>query len=657
MIRTPSLLRHGGVQTLAAALAYIALTVLMTWPVAPGAAHDVPADLGDSLLVMSLMAWVSEGFVAMAHGTMSFAELWNAPFFSPTPLVLTFSESFAAQSLQGLPFYLATGNIVLAYNVVFLATFVLSGLGMFLFVREITGDGLSAFAAGAFYAFFPYRFANFPHLHTLSSQWMPFVLFGLRRYFDSGRLAPLYGAFAAFVAQALSTGYYLLYFTPVVTSYVVWELFVRGWLFHWRRWVLLAALSALAALCVVPFLLPYSRAAALFGHARPIEEIAAFSANLYTYGHAAPQFALWGPYLHRYGQPEGGIFPGFVPALLGLAALVLWVTTLTRHVSVTPEVPRAAALALVAAGACFASCVVITLTGGGMLDLGVFVVRATSVRRPFEYGVVMAAFALWRSPVLRRVSFEHLRDLTPWLFAALAFSVVMSLGPIPFAGEHRLAGANLYGVFLDYFPGYEGLRVPARFGMIAGCVLSALAGIGLSRLSAVRHRGVIVTLATVLFLAEAYALPNAMNVSWASNERLGAPWPTVHRLNDGPLVYRHVLPMSPATVLLEMPFGDAAWDIRYVYYAGLHGKRIVNGYSGYYPSGYASRAAQIQRFHQFPMSAWSAVTSSGATHVVLHLDAYTKDEGAAATGWLLSRGARMTTAFDDGSLLFEVPAS
>ncbi len=67
----------------------------------------------------------------------------------------------------------------------------------------------------------------------------------------------------------------------------------------------------------------------------------------------------------------------------------------------------------------------------------------------------------------------------------------------------------------------------------------------------------------------------------------------MHPLNEGPLAYRHVLLRPADTVLLELPFGDVAWDLRYVYYAGLHGRRIVNGYSGYFPDGYLARAVRL----------------------------------------------------------------
>lgn len=217
----PLFLRGRGGQTLAAFVAYVALTIAMTWPIARGITRDVPADLGDALLNMWIMAWDSEALVAMASGTMSFAELWNGNIFHPSPLSLTFSEHLLPQAVQGLPFYLATGNIVLAYNVVFLATFALSGLGMFLFVRELTGQARVAFVAGLFFAFVPYRLGQFPHVQTISSQWMPFALFGLRRFFDRGRLTALAGGIAAFVVQGLSTGYYLFYFAPVLGGYAL----------------------------------------------------------------------------------------------------------------------------------------------------------------------------------------------------------------------------------------------------------------------------------------------------------------------------------------------------------------------------------------------------------------------------------------------------
>ena len=91
--------------------------------------------------------------------------------------------------MQILPVHAIARNPILGYNLLFLSTFVLSGLGMYLLVRELTGNPLAAFVAGLLFAFAPYRLAQSSHLQVLSSQWMPFVLYGMRRYFagDGGR--------------------------------------------------------------------------------------------------------------------------------------------------------------------------------------------------------------------------------------------------------------------------------------------------------------------------------------------------------------------------------------------------------------------------------------------------------------------------------------
>ena len=129
--------------------------------------------------------------------------------------------------MQIFPVYALTGNIILSYNLLFLSTFVLSGLGMFLFVREVTGSARAGFVAGLIYAFAPYRVPQFAHLQVISSQWMPFVLYGLRRYFETRHVRALAGAGAALVAQNLSNGYFLLFFAPFVLAYVLFEIATR----------------------------------------------------------------------------------------------------------------------------------------------------------------------------------------------------------------------------------------------------------------------------------------------------------------------------------------------------------------------------------------------------------------------------------------------
>lgn len=655
-----ALLRRRGAQTLAAFLAYVSLTIAMTWPIARGIASDVPSDLGDSLFVMWAMAWGAEGLVAMASGAMAFADLWNGNIFHPAPLSLTFSEHLLPQALQGLPAYLATGNIVLAYNLTFLATFALSGLGMFLFVRELTGQARVAFVAGLFYAFLPYRLGQLPHLQTLSSQWMPLALFGLRRYFDSGRLAALAGGMAAFVVQGLSTGYYLFYFAPVLAAYALWEMVVRGRLRHLATWITMLTAGAAAVAATLPFLLPYLTARSTFGFTRPYGEVLSLSADLLAYLTVPELLPFWGPRLDTHRQLEGDLFPGAVPLALAVAAVGMWCWQAWRagrgDALATGTTDRRERVLLALTAACVATAIVLSLTGGFTGNIAGIPIRFTSGLRAALAGAVCFALALWYSPRLRTSVRAHPGDLTPFFVLAIVFAVVMSLGPVPRAGGVRVSGLGLYAVFYEWVPGYDGLRVPARFVMVAAVFLAPLAAYALAPLARRGRAGTVALgLVATLFLAESYAVPLPVNLNWSTDARYAMPWGTVHRLNDGPLAYRHLLAMPADTIVLELPFGDHGWDLRYVYYAGLHGRRIVNGYSGYFPDGYRARAARLSNVWRDRDSAREALVTSGATHVLLHTSAYHAPEGPAIAAWLESIGARASAGFEDGDVLFVLP--
>ena len=155
----------------AAVGAYAAITIAATWPLVLGLDRDVAWDLGDPLFVMWVLAWDCKQLLAALGGDPGrLASLFDANIFHPAPLTLAYSEHFVGQALQVLPIYAATGNPILCYNLLFLSTFVLSGLGAYLFVRDLTGSHAAGFVAGLAFAFAPYRFPQASHLQVLSSQ-------------------------------------------------------------------------------------------------------------------------------------------------------------------------------------------------------------------------------------------------------------------------------------------------------------------------------------------------------------------------------------------------------------------------------------------------------------------------------------------------------
>src|SRR4249920_2270933 len=126
--------------------AYTIITLVMTWPLAKGLTRDVAWDLGDSVLNMWILAWDGEQFRSVLGGHISHLQtFFDANIFHPAPLSLAYSEHLVPQALQIFPVYALTKNPILCYNLLFLSTFVLSGLGMFLFARELTGSIAAAF--------------------------------------------------------------------------------------------------------------------------------------------------------------------------------------------------------------------------------------------------------------------------------------------------------------------------------------------------------------------------------------------------------------------------------------------------------------------------------------------------------------------------------
>jgi hypothetical protein len=211
---------------------YTLIAVVMTWPVALTIGSHLASDVGDPAFVCWILAWDAGQILAALGGDLSaLANYWNGNIFYPAPLTLAYSEHFTGQALQIVPVYALTGNIILCYNLLFISTFVLSGLAVFLLVRDLTGRPLAAFLAGLAYAFAPYRMGQFSHLQVLSSYWMPLALYGFHHYFaritmgSRGRalLWPLGGAAAAVVMQNLSCAYYMMFFAPFVVGYCAYE--------------------------------------------------------------------------------------------------------------------------------------------------------------------------------------------------------------------------------------------------------------------------------------------------------------------------------------------------------------------------------------------------------------------------------------------------
>lgn len=640
---------------LLAAAFYLAAAVVMTWPLVTVIDRELAWDLGDPLFNTWVLLWTGGQVLAFLSGdAAALSRFWHGNIFHPEPLTVAYSEHLVPQMLQALPVLAATDNAVLAYNLLFLSTFVLAGLGTFLLVRELTGSTAAGLVAGLAFAFAPYRISQYSHLQVLSSQWMPFVLYGYRRYFVTGRRTPLAWGTVALVLQNLSCGYYLLFFTPFVALYVLYEMTVRGRLHdlaEWRRWIVAGGLALLATL---PFLTPYLevRKSGDLG-VRTLEEVVLFSADTRAFVTPAPSSRLWAGRLPGLDRAEGEGFPGLtIAALAALGALAALAAGLrrARH-DAGPPLPfwrQALAGALGFLLAAHALGAISVLVVGGMpipLDgTWVMVRRSDGVLIRL---VLLAAAWLAVSPGARRMVRGALESPASYFAGAAVLAALLALGP-QIAVDGRVVGAGPYGWLMAHVPGFDGVRVPARFLMLVALFLACLAGFGAAAVCRVRPRAAaaVVVTAGLLILTESWVVPFATNVRMAADGYETTPrdlWPG----RDLPALYKVIRDLPEPVVLVEFPFGSHAWDLQTMFYAGHHRRPIVNGYSGFFPLSQRTLVGTFGEIGSSPDAAWRALLETGATHVLVHEAAYIPSQQGLVSAWLRARGA--TDLLADGT--------
>jgi hypothetical protein len=157
---------------LAAASALIA--VVMSWPLALHLGSDLPQDLGDPLLQTWQVAWDGH---ALLHQPTHF---FDANIFWPEKTTLAFSDALLGYAPAGL-IGAGVGAAVVRYNLLYLFAYALAFAGAYLLARELGARPLAASAAGAAFAYAPWRLAQNGHLHVISSGGVPLAVFLLVR--------------------------------------------------------------------------------------------------------------------------------------------------------------------------------------------------------------------------------------------------------------------------------------------------------------------------------------------------------------------------------------------------------------------------------------------------------------------------------------------
>jgi hypothetical protein len=559
-----------------AALGYSVLTIAYAWPLPINMMRGVAHDAGDPILNAWILWWTTKA-VPLTAGW------WNAPMFYPASGTLAFSEHLLGQAPIAAPFIALTGSPLFGYNVTLLATYVLCGLGAYFLALTLTDRRDAAFVAGVAFAFAPYRTAQLPHIQVLTSFWTPICLAALHRYDREASTRWAVLAAGAWLMQSLSNGYYMFFLTVLLVLWLAWFAIGRWPLRQWSR---LAVAFAVAGLLLLPSVLGYKHILKdTYGFSRELGTIQDYSADVGALLHASDELWLWG-WVHLFRKPEGELFPGLALALLTLFAIVA-----ARPFSAGAAPTRIRRWLPYIFGVVLVLLIVASIMPiiYGKWRLTVAGIRLVSIARA-DKPITLAMFAFLAWLISLPAVAGAARRRSPTLFYGLAaFAMwVFALGPDPTFLGHRALYQAPYG-WLMRLPGFDGLRVPARFWMMALACLSVLAAAAINRTSG-RARRIVVSLAAAGLVLD--GLPKQFGVVDEPERR---PTP--------PGVFAR----------LDLPMTDDR-DALALYQQTFDGVPLYNGFSGYgAPHQYAMRELLIANDPRI----LQALTARGSLGVVI----------------------------------------
>ena len=232
---------------------------------------------------------------------------------------------------------------------------------------------------------------------------------------------------------------------------------------------------------------------------------------------------------------------------------------------------------------------------------------------------------------------------------SLVSSLLRRLAPAPVIAQERHPMTSILQDFR------LGLRMFARRPLVSAvAVLSLAIGIGLSTgVFGLIEAAVLRPLPIVARTGAAVAIGAAALLEyWVVPLRL---WP----YPDRPPLYSF-LARQPDGIVAEFPAPRMdllpGHDPRYIYMSIFHWKRLVNGYSGYYPPSYIVR---MERLASFPdTGAIAQLRADGVRYLIVHEGSYIRQgESARILAALDGEGLKPVTRLYDGwaaATLFEL---
>ncbi len=206
------------------------LAVGATWPLVTRLSDSLPGWPADNFAFLYKLWWFRTALL----------EEHRSPFFDPGSYApfgfdLGQGEPTLANAIPGVLLG-AISNDVVAYNLLALASFVVSGVGAYLLVKELTGSRLAAMLSALAFAFCPYRMSQFAgHLQLLGTGWIALAFYFLERLLRTGKARDGVFLGLSFGLAALSAWYYAYMVGLALGLYLLLRVVLGGYRGNVRR--------------------------------------------------------------------------------------------------------------------------------------------------------------------------------------------------------------------------------------------------------------------------------------------------------------------------------------------------------------------------------------------------------------------------------------
>jgi hypothetical protein len=260
------------------ALAYVVLSLLVTWPLVTRLSEARPGEPGDG----SVFMWA---YWFVGHSLSKGLSLWHTDLlFYPQGVSVIYNTNQWFNSLLAWPLQNWLG-LTVSYNVIFLLAVASSAFSLYLLATSLCHHRLCGFAAGLAFGFSPYFLvARIEHQNLLAAQFLP--LFALFTYvlLITGRARYVLLGGVSLALLGMCDWYYLVFGVVVAICLAIGLWWARGGCLALRNVLLLSVCILLGLLLLTPLLLPMmaDRSVSRGMDALPVHR-EAYKADLFSY--------------------------------------------------------------------------------------------------------------------------------------------------------------------------------------------------------------------------------------------------------------------------------------------------------------------------------------------------------------------------------------